>query len=172
MYTASVPQLSKMLQNLDVWLGKAEEHAASRGYDPNVLLQARLSPDMLPLLKHVQIACDGSKFVASRLSGKDAPRHEDTEQSVPELRARIQDTVRYLATISEEDFRGAAERRVRFGYLPPDKEMLGHVYLNQYAMPNTYFHLTIAYALLRHNGVPLGKMDYLGQIPLVDVAQQ
>jgi len=167
MYTASVPQLSKMLQHLDAWLGKAEESAAAKNYDPKVLLEARLAPDMLPLVKQVQIACDGAKFVAARLSGKEAPRHADTEQSVAELRDRVRETVAYLKTISEDDFRGAAERRVHFGYLPPGQGMVGHVYLNQYALPNVYFHLTVAYAILRHNGVPLGKADYLGDIPLV-----
>ncbi len=167
MYTASVPQLSKMLQHLDAWLGKAEANAAARSYDPKVLLEARLAPDMLPLVKQVQIACDGAKFVAARLSGKEAPRHPDNEQSLAELRARVRETVAYLAIISEQDFRGAAERRVHFGYLPAGQGMLGHVYLNQYAIPNIYFHLSVAYAILRHNGVRLGKSDYLGDIPLV-----
>ncbi len=169
MYTASVPQLAKMLRNVSVWFDKAEQHARERNYDPNVLLGLRLAPDMFPLVKQVQIACDNAKFVAARLGGKEAPSHPDTEQTLAELRERIASTLAFLETVREEDFEGAAQRRVRLTYLPPNQAMEGHVYLNQHALPNTYFHLSMVYALLRHAGVPLGKADFLGQVPLVEV---
>jgi hypothetical protein len=169
MYTASVPQLTKMLRNVEGWFDKAEEHARSRNYDPNVLLQMRLAPDMFPFVRQVQSACDNAKFIAARLSGKEAPRHPDTEQTLAELRARVQSTVSFLETVTEADFEGAAKRQVRIGYLPPGKGMEGHVYLNQHALPNVYFHLAMAYALLRHAGVPVGKADFLGSVPLIDL---
>lgn len=168
MYSASVPQLSKMLTNVLGWLDKAEQHAAAKKYDPNILLAQRLAPDMFPLVRQIQTACDNAKFIAARLSGKEAPRHPDTETTLVELRARILSTLDFLATVSEADFVGAAERLVRLPYLPENKRVLGHHYLNQNALPNFYFHVTTAYAILRHSGVDVGKTDFLGGLPLVD----
>ena len=169
MYSASVPQLTKMLRNLERWLDKAETHATAKSFDPNTLLGARLAPDMYPLVRQIQSACDTAKFVAARLSGKDAPKNPDTETTVAELRERIHATVAFLETVTEADFEGAAERLVAVSYLPPNKRFKGSVYLNEVALPNFYFHATMAYAIVRHNGVDVGKMDYIGDIALVDV---
>lgn len=169
MYSASVPQLTKMLQNLSHWLGKAQEHAKQKNYDVNVLLGCRLAPDMFPLVRQIQSSCDTAKFLAARLSGKEAPKHPDTETTVEEIKERIASTIEFLGTIEESDFKGASERKVRTNYLPPGKGFLGAVYMNENALPNFYFHLTTAYLILRHNGVDVGKMDYLGSIEFVDV---
>jgi hypothetical protein len=169
MYTASVPQTTKMLQHLAAWLDKAEAHARQKNYDVNVLLGCRLAPDMFPLVRQIQSACDTAKFMAARLSGKPAPRHADDEKSVEEIRTRIASTLEFLNTIGEKDFQGAAERKVTTSYLPEGKGFTGPVYLNQSALPNFYFHLTTAYLILRHNGIDVGKDDYLGEPPLVDL---
>lgn len=169
MYTASVPQVTKMLQNLSRWLGKAEEHAKQKNYDVNTLLNSRLAPDMFPLVKQIQSSCDGAKFMAARLAGKPAPRHPDTEQTFEEVKQRVASTIEFLNTVSEKDFQGAAERAVTTNYLPPGKGFSGAVYLNQNVLPNFYFHVTTAYLILRHNGVDVGKMDFLGETPLIDV---
>ncbi len=169
MYTASVPQVTKMLQNLSGWLGKAEEHAQQKKYDVNVLLNCRVAPDMFPLVRQIQSSCDTAKFLAARLSGKEAPRHPDTETTVEELKKRIASTIEFLGTIKESDFQGAADRPVTTNYLPPGKGFAGAVYLNQNALPNFYFHVTTAYLILRHNCVDVGKMDFLGNVPLIDV---
>lgn len=169
MYTASVPQAAKMLRNLDTWLDKAEAYAAAKKFDVNTLLTARLAPDMFPLVRQVQSSCDTAKFIAARLSGKEAPKHPDTETTVSELHARIRSTIAFLETVSEADFAGAADRLVGLSYLPANKRLRGAVYLNQNALPNFYFHLSMAYAILRHNGVDVGKTDFIGGLELVDV---
>lgn len=158
---ATVAQLSKMLQNLDVWLTKASEYAKQRNFDPNVLLDSRLAPDMYPLVRQVQSACDGAKFLAARVSGKEAPKHEDTERTMEELRARIQNVRSYLQSYSERDFEGSSERLVPLPFRP-GKGLTADDFRLQMNVPNTYFHLSMAYAILRHNGVPLVKGDYLG----------
>jgi hypothetical protein len=168
MYTASVPQLSKMLRNLLSWLEKADAHAAQKNYDVNVLLNARLAPDMFPLVRQVQSSCDHAKFIAARLANKEAPKNPDTETTVAELRTRIQVTLEFLSTIQPDDFEGAATRKIKLGYLPEDKRLLGHVYLNENGLPNFYFHVGMAYAILRHNGVDVGKRDFIGGLSLVD----
>lgn len=168
MYSATVPQLSKMLTNLLSWFDKAEAYAAAKKFDANVLLAQRLAPDMFPLVRQLQSACDNAKFTVARLAGKEAPRHPDTETTFEELRARVRSTLDFLATITEADFVGAAERPVRLPYLPENKRILGAHYLNQNALPNFYFHVTTAYAILRHSGVDLGKTDFIGGLPLVD----
>ncbi len=169
MYTASVPQLTKMLQGLANWLGKAEEHAKQKNFDVNTLLSARLAPDMFPLVRQIQSSCDTAKFMAARLAAKEPPKNPDTEQTLEEIKARIASTIEFLGSIKESDFQGAAERVVTTNYLPPGKGFTGAVYMNQNALPNFYFHITTAYLILRHNGVDVGKMDYLGNIALVDV---
>jgi hypothetical protein len=158
-----------MLQNLSGWLGKAEEHAQQKKYDVNVLLNCRVAPDMFPLVRQIQSSCDTAKFMAARLAGKEAPRHPDTETTVEELKKRIASTIEFLGTIKESDFQGASDRPVTTNYLPPGKGFVGAVYMNQNALPNFYFHVTTAYLILRHNGVDVGKMDFLGNIPLIDV---
>jgi uncharacterized protein len=162
-----VPQFAKMLRNLDNWLEKATTHAKAKSFEPNVLVQMRLAPDQYPLVKQVQSACDSAKFCAAYLAGKEAPKHPDTEQTVPELRQRLQTCISYLETIKESDMTGADERRIAPPWLQ-GKWMRGDQYVMQTALPNFYFHVTTAYAILRHNGVDLGKMDYIGAMPVRD----
>jgi hypothetical protein len=169
MYSASVPQVSKMLRNLSQWLDKAEAFAEAKKFDANTLLTARLAPDMYPLVRQIQAACDTAKFLSARLAAKEPPRHPDTETTFAEIRERIRSTLEFIDTIREADFNGAAERLIAVSYLPPNKRILGAVYLNENALPNFYFHITMAYAILRHNGVDVGKIDYMGGFPLVDV---
>jgi hypothetical protein len=160
-----VLEIKKLLGNLDGWLDKAAAYAESKKFDPAVLLASRLAPDMFPLLRQVQIACDNAKWAAARTAGAEAPSHADGEKTADELRARIASVVSYLEGFSAADFAGAEDRRVS---LPrwEGKSMSGQEYLVEHALPNFMFHLTTAYAILRHNGVPLGKRDYLGALPL------
>ena len=167
LYAASVPQLSKMLQNLDAWLDKAAAHAKAKNFDPNVLTEARLAPDQYPLTRQVQGACDAAKFAAARLTGKDAPSHPDNEKTIEELKQRIRKVVDYLATYQEKDFDGAKERVVSLPFLEGKVVSTGD-YLNEMALPNFYFHVTTAYAILRHNGVDLGKRDFIGSMNVRD----
>ncbi len=167
MFHASVAEMKKLLQGLSRWLEKAEANAKERGYDPNVLASARLAPDQYPLPRQVQAACDAAKFAAARGAGKDAPSHPDTEQTLEQLKARIQKVVDYLDTFSAKDFDGAEARRVALPFLE-GKDMAASDYLVEMATPNFYFHLMTAYAILRHNGVPLGKIDYIGSLTTRD----
>jgi hypothetical protein len=164
LYDATVPQFTKMLTNLSRFFDKASAWGEARKFDPETLLNARLAPDMLPLLRQVLIACDTAKLGVSRLTGKEAPKHDDTEKSIGELRARIEDTIAYLGTFERKDFEGATERRItqpRWN----GKSLSGEQYALQHMMPNFYFHVATAYGILRHNGVDLGKGDYLGAMP-------
>jgi hypothetical protein len=162
---ASLQQMKKMLSNLDTWLEKASKLAAAKPYDVNVLTTARLAPDQFSLARQVQSACDNVKFTFVRLSGKEAPAQADTEQTVEELRARIKATVSLLDTYKADDFAGAETKAI---VMPrrEGKTMKGSEYLLEYAQPNFYFHVTTAYAILRHNGIDVGKSDYLGVLPL------
>lgn len=168
---AAVLQMKSMLHNLDRWLTKAGEHAKSKGFDSSVLVQSRLAPDQYPLVRQVQSACDAAKFAASRLTGKEAPAHPDNETTLDELHARIAKATDYLATFSEKDFENSATRKVPLPFIPGGtKGMIGAKYLVQMGGPNFYFHVTTAYAILRHNGVELGKRDYIGEgLELIDV---
>jgi hypothetical protein len=167
LYDASVPQFKQMLTNLDGWLGVAIEHAQKKSFDPNVLASARLAPDQYPLTRQVQSACDSAKFAAARLSGKEAPKHPDTETTIDELRARVKACIAFLDTVSAADFKGADTRDVALPFLE-GKLITGADYLNQMALPNFYFHVAHAYAILRHNGVELGKKQYIGNLNLHD----
>jgi hypothetical protein len=167
LYLVSAPQFSNMLGNLERWLDKAVENATARSYDPNVLLGARLAPDQLPLLRQVQIACDTSKISCSVITGKTPPKHPDTEQTIAELKTRIASVRAYLDGFTPADFEGADTRVVS----PPSlsgRSAKGAEYLAAFSLPNFYFHVATAYAILRHNGVPLGKKDYIGRVPLVE----
>lgn len=165
---ANVVQLTKMLKSLDRWLDKAGERAQKKNFDPSVLLQARLAPDMFPLMRQVQAACDGAKTLAARLAGKEPPKHPDTEQTLDQAHARIRTVLEYLATFKEEDFKGAESRSVPLGFMP-GKGLSGQDFMTEMNLPNTYFHLCMAYAILRHNGVSLGKGDFLGSLNVKDV---
>jgi hypothetical protein len=160
LYEASVPQFSKILQNIDKWLDKAEAFAKAKNFDPAVLLTARLAPDQFHLIKQVQIACDSAKLGSARIAGKQPPSHPDTEATVADLRARIASTVAFLATLTAADFIEADDRTLT---LPRGKTALASDHLYEHVIPTFYFHATTTYAILRHNGVDLGKADYLGQ---------
>jgi hypothetical protein len=163
-YEVTIPSFRKALRNLSEVLAKGEAHAIAKKYDPTVLLNSRLAPDMFPLTRQVQIACDTAKLGAARLSGKDAPVHEDKEATVAELQARIQSVLAYLEGFSERDFVGAQERRITQPRWE-GKWLTGTEYALEHALPNIYFHVMAAYAILRHNGVEVGKKDYLGAMP-------
>ena len=156
-------QMKKQLGQLDKWLEAAEASAKARSFDPNLFLAFRLSPDQFGFARQVQVACDTAKLAASRLSGKDAPSYPDTEQSLGELRTRVQATIAYLDGFSAADFAAAATRTISQPRWE-GKTMTGADYFLEHAVPNFYFHLTTVYAILRHNGVPLGKRDYLGAL--------
>jgi hypothetical protein len=151
-----------MLRNLDGCIGKAIAYAEQRKFDPEVLFAARLAPDQFAFSRQVQSTCDQAKYIASKLAGQEPPSHPDTETNLAELRTRIATVVAYLETFKREDFNGAAERDVTFDRWK-GKVMRGGDYLDHHGLPNFHFHFTTAYAILRHNGVPIGKMDYLGE---------
>jgi hypothetical protein len=167
MYHHVISQCTQSLKNLETCLDKAEHHAAAKKFDARVLLASRLAPDMQPLAYQVQSACDYVKLAAAWLSGQTPPRHEDNEQTFDELRARIGKTVAFAEGVKEAQYAGAGERKVALS-LVPGKVIRGQDYLLQMTMPNTYFHIAMAYAILRHNGVDVGKMDFLGPIDLVN----
>jgi uncharacterized protein len=163
MYFETVGQMKKTLNQLETWLDAAAAHATAKSFDPSVYLGLRLAPDQFAFARQVQTACDTAKLAAARLAGKEAPKHPDSEQSLDELRARVKSVVAYLESFSEADFTEAATRRVT----QPRWEgqyMLGADYFLEHALPNFFFHATHAYAILRHNGVPLGKRDFLGPL--------
>jgi len=158
-----VLEMKKLLGQMNRWIDKAEAHAASKDYDPNTLLQARLAPDMFPLVRQFQNACDTAKFAAAFTTGKEPPSHPDTEQTFAEVRARIASVIDYLGTYSEADFENVESREVKRPRWE-GKSMRATDYFLEQALPNFFFHLTTAYALLRHNGVELGKRDFIGQL--------
>jgi hypothetical protein len=166
----TVAQFSRMLNNLDRWLQAGAAHAQKKSFDPDVLVQARLAPDQYALVRQVQSACDTAKFTAAYLAGQKAPPHPDTEKTTAELRARIQTCVAYLATFKVSDFAGAEERRVAPPWMQ-GKSVRGDQYLMRLAVPNFYFHVTTAYDILRHNGVELGKLDFIGVQNWADSAE-
>jgi len=162
MHAASVPVFKQMLGALNDILAKGAAYAEARKIDPNVLLQSRLFPDMLPLLRQVQIACDTAKGAVARLAGVEIPKHEDTEQSFAELKSRIAKTLDFIAAVPAAKMDGADEREVTIRQRGQDVTMSGLQYLLAVAQPNFYFHVATAYNILRHNGVELGKKDFLG----------
>ncbi|HYW56585.1 MAG TPA: DUF1993 domain-containing protein [Polaromonas sp.] len=163
MYQASVPVFKQMLGGLSGVLAKAEAHAASRKIDPNALLQARLYPDMFALLRQVQVAADFAKSVSARIAGVDVPSFEDTETSFADLQARIEKTLAFINTLTAAQIDGSEERRILTqAGTPKEKIFSGQSYLLNYGMPHFFFHTTSAYAILRHNGVEVGKKDYIG----------
>lgn len=165
-YELSVVQFSKMLKNLDAILDKGAEHAKQKNFDVTVLLNSRLAPDQFNLIRQVQIACDAAKLGVARLTGKveSCPSHPDTETTLEELKARIHSVIAYLETFKPEDFEGAATQVINNKWWG-GKTLCGFDFIIQHCMPNVYFHVTTAYAILRHNGVSIGKDDYLGALP-------
>lgn len=161
MYAATVPPMRLMLKNLATVLNKAAAHCEARKIDPAVFLQSRLYPDMLPFTKQVQIASDTAKGAGARLAGVEIPSFTDDETTLPELLARIDKTVAFLDTLKPEQFEGAAERTVTLQLRQGAREFTGADYLTTWANPNFFFHVTTAYALLRHGGVEIGKADYM-----------
>ena len=149
------------------WLDKAEQHAAAKKFDVSVLMTSRLAPDMRDFVYQVQSACDYVKGAAGWLSGQTPPKHEDNERTIDELRARIGKTVVFAAGVKEPQYAAASGRKVSLSWAP-GKVIGGNDYLLQVALPNIFFHLTTAYAILRHNGVDIGKMDFLGPMKFVD----
>jgi len=162
MHSASVPVFARMLNNLLQWLDKAEAHAAAKKFDPNVLLTARLAPDMLPFTKQIQIASDAAKFCIARLAGVEAPKFDDTETTLAELRERVKKTIDYVQSVPAAQIDGSDDRDIVVPRRDGSITLKGEVYLKHFAMPNFFFHVTTTYALLRHNGVDLGKSDFLG----------
>jgi hypothetical protein len=160
-----VLEMRKLLRNADGWLDKAKAHAAAKNFDGTVLMQARLSPDMFPLVRQIQSACDSAKYAAARTAGKEPPSHPDTEQTIDDVRKRIATVVAYLDTFKASDFEGAEGRKISNPRWE-GKTMTAPDYFVEHAVPNFFFHLGMAYAILRHNGVDVGKRDYLGQLSL------
>lgn len=160
-HAQSVQVLSHGLRTLATLLDKARSDAASAGYDVNVLCASRLFPDMLPLSRQVMIATDMAKGAAARLAGVEVPKWEDTETTLDELEARIAKALAYLASFSPAQYEGAEKRAIEIKTPTRSFQFSGEDYLLKWALPNFYFHLTTAYNLLRHNGVKIGKMDFL-----------
>lgn len=163
-YQLTVVQFCRMLNNLSGILDKSVHYAESKKFEVSILLESRLAPDQFHFIRQVQIACDTAKLAASRLTAKEAPKNEDTEKTIPELKARIQATIQFLESFEESDYREAStilitQPRWEGQYLTGEEYVLHHV------IPNFYFHMTTAYAIFRNNGVDVGKKDYLGKMP-------
>lgn len=163
-YEMTIPQFTKMLHNLNKILDKAQVNANERKFEMDVLLNSRLAPDQLNFIRQIQIASDTAKYFASRLTGKDAPAWEDHEKTLDDVKARIQKTIGYLETFKAEDFKGSETKHITTPRWE-GKYLTGLEYTNEHAIPNMYFHITTAYSILRHNGIPVGKKDYLGEMP-------
>ena len=168
LYAATIPQFKRVLQNVERWLDKAVAFAESKKFDPNSLLSARLAPDMFPLVRQIQSVSDQCKLTCARLTGKEAPKHPDTEQTFDELRKRLHSVIAYLDTFSVSDFEGTAERLISLPFFPEGKAMSGADYLIERQLPNVYFHASMTYAILRHNGVDVGKADFIGAVTYRD----
>lgn len=163
MYQASVPTITRALNNLAAVLEKGAAHAEAKKIEPGVLVESRLFPDMLPLAKQVQIASDISKGGTARLAQVEPPSYEDNEKTLSELVARLKKTVAFLETLKPEQFDGSEDRTVTWKTRTSEKSMQGMPYLFNHVLPNVFFHVTTAYDILRHNGVELGKQDFLGR---------
>ena len=167
MSNASIPVFEISLNALSVLLDKAEAYAEAKKIDPTALLNTRLFPDMFTFTRQVQSACDQAKNGGARLAGIDPPRYEDTEKTIPELKARIAKTVAFVKTLDAKKIDASADREITFPLGPTNKgHMKGADYLNHFVLPNFYFHATTAYDILRHCGVEIGKRDFFGAIPM------
>ena len=165
---AQLVQMTKMLKNLSQWLEIGVEHAKAKKFDPELLLAQRLAPDMYPLTRQIQAACDGVKFLAARATGTQAPSHPDTETTLDQIRARIQAVLSYVEGFKPEQFEGWEKRTITMAFLP-GKGSKAEDWLHEMNLPNTYFHFSMAYAILRHSGVTLGKTEFIGSLNLHDV---
>ena len=164
LYDATVPIFTKLLSNIDKWLDKAAALADAKKFDLDVLATARLAPNQYTFIRQIQAACDQAKFTAAKLAGKEPPAHPDTETTIAEIRQRIHTVVEYLGTFKREDFVGAEDRSCTHAWMG-GKSLRGGDYLDHLGLPNFHFHMTTAYDILRHNGVDVGKMDYLVDLP-------
>ncbi|HTQ36391.1 MAG TPA: DUF1993 domain-containing protein [Steroidobacteraceae bacterium] len=166
MHNASTGVFARVLRNLSTILEKAEQWTAARGIDPNAILQSRLAPDMFTFTRQIQICSDNAKGAAARLAGMTPPSFEDNEASFAELKARVAKTIAFLESVPAASFAGAEDRPIKLMLGPPGKQternFTGLDYLMGFATPNVYFHYSMAYALLRHNGLDIGKKDYIG----------
>ena len=165
MYELTVPQLIKMLNNVDRWLGAAVAHADKKKFEVDNLIQFRLAPDQFALARQVQTLCDNAKFIAGRLAAKEWPAHPDTETTFEQLRARIATVISFLDSFQPEDFTGAEDRQISLPWME-GKWMRGDEYVTHFALPNFYFHVVTVYSILRNNGVELGKRDFIGGVPM------
>jgi uncharacterized protein len=164
MYDVSIPMMTHGLTNLTAILDKAAAHAAAKKFDPVVLAQTRLFPDMYPLARQVQIVCDTAKGAAARLAGIEVPKHEDTETTLAELKARIAKTVDFLKSVNPAQLKDAESRAIEIKFPNGSWKFTGIAYLTDFVLPNFYFHVSMVYALLRKSGVDIGKGDFLGAI--------
>jgi len=163
LYQASIPVFVRMLDNLSTILDKAAAHAEAKKIDPAVFINARLAPDMFPLSRQVQIATDMVKGCAARLAGIEVPRYEDNETTFAELQARIDKTKAFLQSVNASQIDGSEERPITLKFGSRELSFLGQAYLLDFVLPNFHFHLSMTYAILRHNGVEIGKKDYIGE---------
>ena len=166
MYQASAPRFANTLKNLSAILDKAQAHCEAKKIDPLALTGARLFPDMFPFARQIWIATDTAKGAVSRLAGVEIPKYEDVEQTLPELKARIAKTIDYVMSVPAAKLEGAAERDITMKVGGKDTVFKGAQYLLGHAYPNFYFHVVTAYNILRHNGVEIGKRDFIGQVVL------
>lgn len=164
-YDSSIGALLRGLLNLSNVLDKASAHAAAKKFDPLVLMQARLFPDMYPLVRQVQIACDTAKGAAARLAAVEVPKHEDTESTFDDLKQRVAKTVDFLKSVQATEVDGPEARPIELKFPNGAMKFTAASYVRDFVLPNFYFHSTIVYALLRNNGVDLGKGDFLGTLP-------
>ena len=162
MYQASVPRFANILTNLSAILDKAQAHVDAKKIDPTTLTTYRLFPDMLPMTRQVQIACDAAKGAVARLAGVEIPKHEDTEQTFAELKARIAKTIAFVQSVKPAQFEGTEDKEIVLKLGANEVKFNGMQFLLGHALPNFYFHVTTAYNILRHNGVEIGKRDYIG----------
>src|SRR5882672_3840437 len=163
MYQASTPRFAAMLRNLSALIDKADAHCAARKIEPAAITTARLYPDMFLFTRQVQIACDTAKGAVARLAGAEVPKHEDTEQSFAELKARIAKTLDFIESIGAGKIDGSEEKEIVLQMRSGERRLKGMQYLLGSAYPNFYFHVTTAYNILRHNGLEIGKTDFLGK---------
>jgi hypothetical protein len=165
MYLETFAEFRKLLANIEHWLDAAVAHGKAKSFEANTLLQSRLAPDQFPLIRQIQVACDTAKIGASLLTGKDAPKHDDNEVTVDDVRARLKSVISNLSTYTAADFAKSSTQTISRPRWE-GKTMTGINFFTEHVVPNFYFHVATAYAILRHNGVSIGKKDYLGELTM------